>query len=92
MVHSAIAASVASPMATRTLTGVARPRAPIAHPLYAPNPYDVISPEPVETDKMAKWREGPAQPFEKARSAEGKSLDFPSGVIVNPFSSSAFDQ
>jgi hypothetical protein len=26
---------------------------------------------------MPKWREGPAQPFEKARFAEGKSLDFP---------------
>jgi len=34
-----------------------------------------ISPEAAEKDK---WREGPAQPFEKARFAEGKSLDFTS--------------
>ncbi len=37
---------------------------PIAHPLYDLNP--------------PKWPEGPAQPLEKARFAEGRSLDFPS--------------
>src|SRR5208337_1054597 len=52
MVHSAMAASIASPMVTRRLTAVEQPR--------------------------AKWREGPAQPFEKARFAEGKTLDFAS--------------
>jgi hypothetical protein len=32
----------------------------------------------------AKWREGSAQPFEKARFAKGKSLDFPSTGLDFP--------
>jgi hypothetical protein len=70
MVHAAMVASIASPIVTGTLTAVEQPPAPIAHP-----PYDLISPEAPE---KREWREGPAQPFEKARFAEGKSLDFPS--------------
>jgi hypothetical protein len=69
MVHTALVASIASPMVTRTLAAAGQPRARIAHSPYDLNPYDVISPEAAEKDK---WREGPAQPFEKARFAKGK--------------------
>src|SRR5208337_4136268 len=68
--------SIASSIVTRTPTAGDPPdcdpgaRAPIAHPLH-----DLISPETVEKERMAS---GPAQPFEKAQFAEGKSLDFPS--------------
>src|SRR5271169_7096006 len=116
-----MAASIVSPIATRTLTAAELPRPPLTHPLY-----DLISPETAEKEKMAvtasmsswrsihtamchprergdpefppgqvslnrsalttldarvrghdkvgsyKWREGPAQPFEKARFAEAK--------------------
>ena len=58
MVHSAMVASIASPIATRALTR--RPpdcdpgaRAPIAHPLYDLNPYDLIPPEAAEKEEMA---------------------------------------
>ncbi len=34
--------------------------------------------------KKMKWREGPAQLFEKARFAEGKTLDFPSPGLDFP--------
>jgi hypothetical protein len=37
-VHSAMVASIASPIATRTLTTIEEPRPPIAHP-----PYDLIA-------------------------------------------------
>ncbi|HKI14523.1 MAG TPA: hypothetical protein VKA12_05850, partial [Roseiarcus sp.] len=60
MVPSAMIASIASPIPTRTLTAFD----PIAHPLYDLNP--------------PKWPGGSTQPFEKARFAEGRSLDFPS--------------
>ena len=53
MVHSAMVASIASPIVTRTLTAVEQPRAPIAHSLYDPHPYDVISREAAEKEKMA---------------------------------------
>src|SRR5271165_2431825 len=72
-------ASIASPIVNENADRRRPPdcdpgaRAPIAHSLYAR-----ISPETPEREEMAKWREGPAQPFEKARFAEGKSLDFPS--------------
>jgi len=136
MVHTAMAASIAGPIARRTLTAVERPRAPMAHLLYdhfvrggrkRQNCEMAVSPKPsvkgvrssrppgqargdpgerrapyVLLDRHAasrlamtepplsseapdrtllgscKWREGPAQPFEKAQFAEGKSLDFPS--------------
>ncbi len=47
-VHTAMVASIASPIVTRTLTAVEQPCAPIAHPLC-----DLISPEAVEKAKMA---------------------------------------
>ena len=53
MVHSAMVASIASPIVTRTLTAVEQPRAPIAHSIYDLNPDDLISPEAAEKDKMA---------------------------------------
>src|SRR5208282_3487615 len=34
--------------------------------------------------KTKKWRERPAQPFEKAQFAEGKTLDFPSAGLDFP--------
>jgi hypothetical protein len=69
MVHSAMVISIASPIVTRTVTAVE----PIVHFLYDLNPYDVISPEAAEKREMAS---GSAQPFEKARFAEGKSWIF----------------
>jgi hypothetical protein len=84
MVHSAMVASIASPIVTRSLTAVDQPLAPIAHSLYDLNAYDPISPEAAEKESVAEWREGPAQPFEKARFAEGKSLDFPSPALDFP--------
>jgi hypothetical protein len=48
MAHSAMVASIASPIATRTLTAVKQARAQIAHPLY-----DLISPEEAEKQRMA---------------------------------------
>jgi hypothetical protein len=76
MVHSAMVASIASPLVTRRLTAVEQPRAAIAHHLYG-----LISAETAENDKMASR---PAQPFKKARFVEGKSLDFPSPGLDFP--------
>src|SRR5579863_8867151 len=53
MVHTAMAASIASAMVTRTLTAIEQPRASITHPPYDLNPYDVISPATAEKEKMA---------------------------------------
>jgi hypothetical protein len=57
-------ASIASPIVTRALTAVEQPHAPITHVLC-----DLISPETAENERIAQK---PAQPFEKARFAEGK--------------------
>jgi len=84
MARSAMVASIASPIVTRTLT-VEPPRAPIARLRYDLNPCDFARDgRKRKSGKMAKWREGPAQPFEKARFAEGKSLDFPSPGLDFP--------
>jgi hypothetical protein len=84
MVHAAMAASIADPMATRTLTAVEQPGAPIAPRLYDLNPYDLISPETAE--KAKKDLRGSVQPFEKAQFSERKSLDFasPKALILLP--------
>jgi hypothetical protein len=88
MVHAAMLASIASSIVTRTPTAGDPPdcdpgaRAPIEHPLH-----DLISPETVEKERMAS---GPPQPFEKARFAEGKSLDFPSLSLDFPSSRLGF--
>jgi len=50
MVHSAMVASIVSPIVTRTPTAVEQPRAPIAHPHYDLNPYDLVSPETAEKE------------------------------------------
>ena len=48
-----MAASIASPIATRRPPAIEQPRATIAHPLYDLNPYDVISPATAEKERMA---------------------------------------
>jgi hypothetical protein len=84
MVHSALVASIASPTLRRTLTAVEQPRAPIAHPLCGLEPYDVVRQRRPMRTKIAKRPEESAQPFEKARFVEGKSLDFPSPGLDFP--------
>ena len=71
--HSAMVASIASPIVNEIADR--RRAATCANCTFSICSY---SPETPEREEMAKWREGPAQPFEKARFAEGKSLDFPS--------------
>jgi len=74
----------ASPMVTRTLAAVAPGLRSAGTRANCTSPYDLISPEEAEKGKMAKWREGPAQPFEKAQFTEGKSFDFASPSLDFP--------
>jgi hypothetical protein len=65
MVHSAMVASFRQSDGHENADAVERAHAPIARSHHDLNPYDLISPE-------TQRRPGPAQPFEKARFAEGK--------------------
>ncbi len=85
-----MAASIASPTVTRTLAAV-DPRTAIRghvrqlHIIYMILIHMILFPQ--RRPKKKKWRkraEGAAQPFEKARFAEGKSLDFASPGLDFP--------
>jgi hypothetical protein len=76
MVHVAMVASMASSIVTRRPTvGVPPGLRSGARALIARLLYDLLLSETAEKQIMASR---PAQPFEKAGFAEGKSLDFPS--------------
>src|SRR5208282_5256274 len=82
MVHTAVAASIASPMARRTLPGVEQSPARQLHILYMTLNAMLLFHQ--RRPKKKKWREGPTQPFEKARFAERNSLDFSSPGLDFP--------
>ena len=74
-------ASSASPIVMRRLTAVDPRTAIRGHVRQLHILYMILIPMMLfrqRRPKRTKWREGPAQPFEKARFAEGKSLDFSS--------------
>ncbi len=74
MVHAAMVASMASSIVTRRPTVSDPPgRRSGARALIASLLYDLLSSATAESQSMIS---GPAQPFEKAGFAEGKSFDF----------------
>src|SRR5271166_224203 len=88
MVHSAMVASIASPIATRTLIAVAQPRA-IAHSLYDLSPHVLISPEAAEKERWPRGRRNPLKRLDSRKERAWillpltwillpQGLDFPS--------------